>query len=280
MDKILVSTALISYNQEEFVKRTLSGILSQKLNGRHEVVCGDDTSTDNTGLIIEDFASDLRVRVLESESNLGMHGNWARTIEACDGKYIAICEGDDVWIDPEKLQKQIDLLERNPSASACFANANIIDNEGKIGEYPYVVEPYSILDAKDFFALNYNPIPTCTLVFRNDAFSGFPKEYYNSPFADWILHTLLIQYGPYVYLPEFTSSYRQHSGGVWTGIAEEKQLINKLKAIEIIRSIISEEYLNQVVEAYKKQLDKLLYFYRDRKKWGNYLSTWIKLKIA
>ena len=92
MDKILVSTALISYNQEAFVKRTLSGILSQKLKGRHEVVCGDDASTDNTGLIIEDFASDLRVRVLESESNLGMHGNWARTIEACDGKYIAICE--------------------------------------------------------------------------------------------------------------------------------------------------------------------------------------------
>lgn len=280
MDKILVSTAFISYNQDGFVEQSLSGILSQKLNGRHEVVCGDDASTDGTRSIIESFASDERVRVLAPERNLGMHGNWARTLEACDGKYVAICEGDDVWIDSEKLQKQVDLLESNPSASACFSNANIIDNDGKIGEFLYVMESFSILEAKEFFTLNYNPIPTCTVVFRKDAFSGFPKEYYSSPFADWILHTLLMQIGPYVYLPEVTSSYRQHSGGVWTGIAEETQLINKLKAIEIIRSIISEKHLDQVVEAYKKQLDKLLYFYRDQKKWGNYLTTWIKLKTA
>lgn len=280
MDNILVSTALISYNQQQFVEQTLSGILSQKLNGRHEVVCGDDASTDDTRTIIEGNTSDERVRVLAPESNLGMHGNWARTIEACDGKYIAICEGDDVWIDPQKLQKQVDLLESNPNASACFSNANIIDNNGKIGEYLYVVEPYSILKPADFFTLNFNPIPTCTVVFRKDLFSGFPAEYYNSPFADWILHTLLMQQGPFVYLPEVTSSYRQHSGGVWTGIAEERQLTNKLKAIQIIKSIVSEKYLSQVLQAYKNQLDKLLYFYRDQKKWGNYLATWIKLKTA
>lgn len=280
MDNILVSTALISYNQQQFVEETLSGILSQKLNGENEIVCGDDASTDNTRSIIDGHKSDDRIRILPTVANLGMHGNWARTIEACTGKYIAICEGDDVWLDPKKLQKQIDLLESNPTASACFTNANIIDNDGNIGEYLYVVESYTMLEAKDFFTLNFNPIPTCTIVFRKEAFSGFPKEYYSSPFADWILHTLLMQNGPFIYLPDVTSSYRQHSGGVWTGIAEEKQLTNKLRAIEIIKSIVSEEYLTSVVRAYKNQLDKLLYFYRDQKKWGSFLATWLKLKMA
>jgi glycosyltransferase involved in cell wall biosynthesis len=278
VENILISTALISYNQQQFVGGTLTGILSQKLTASHEVICGDDASIDKTRSIIEGHISDERVRVLETKSNLGMHGNWARTIEACNGKYIAICEGDDVWIDPQKLQKQIDLLEKNPVASACFSNANIIDNDGNVGEYLYVDKPYSIIEASDFFELNFNPIPTCTVVFRKAAFNGFPKEYYDSPFADWILHTLLIQTGPFIYLPDVTSSYRQHSGGVWSGINEEKQLSNKLKAVTIIKSLVSEAYFSNVVVAHKTQLDKLLYFYREQKNWGRYLSTWIKLK--
>ena len=222
MESILVSTALISYNQEQFVRQTLNGIASQKTEGKHEIVCGDDASKDNTLGIIAEYAQDSRIRILSTDSNLGMHGNWARTIEACSGKYIAICEGDDVWIDPEKLQKQINLLEQNPKASACFSNANVIDNDGNVGEYLYVNNLNNLLEAKHFFELNFNPIPTCTVVFRKSAFTGFPKEYYSSPFADWILHTLLIQTGPYIYLPEITSSYRQHAGGVWTGINEKK----------------------------------------------------------
>ena len=274
-----VSACIISYRQEGFIKETLVGALAQKLNCSYEVVVGDDFSPDNTPGIISSFAqTHSRIKVLESDQNLGMHGNWARTIEACNGKYIAICEGDDVWIDPQKLQKQINLLEKNPAASACFSNANIIDNDGNVGEYLYVDKPCSIIEASDFFELNFNPIPTCTVVFRKAAFNGFPKEYYDSPFADWILHTLLIQTGPFIYLPDVTSSYRQHSGGVWSGIDEEKQLSNKLKAITIIKSLVSEAYFSHVVIAHKTQLDKLLYFYREQKNWGRYLTTWIKLK--
>ena len=279
MESILVSTALISYNQEQFVRQTLNGIASQKTEGKHEIVCGDDASKDNTLGIIAEYAQDSRIRILSTDSNLGMHGNWARTIEACSGKYIAICEGDDVWIDPEKLQKQINLLEQNPKASACFSNANVIDNDGNVGEYLYVNNLNNLLEAKHFFELNFNPIPTCTVVFRKSAFTGFPKEYYSSPFADWILHTLLIQTGPYIYLTEITSSYRQHAGGVWTGINEKKQLTNKLKAIETVQSLVSPNYIELVKSAHLSQLDKLLYFYREQKEWGNYFSTWIKLKL-
>lgn len=252
----------------------------QRTSDLHEIVCGDDASTDATTEHVENFnRSNERIRIIENTSNLGMHKNWERTINACKGEYIAICEGDDVWIDHEKLQKQIDLLEKNPEASACFTNANVIDSDGNIYDYPYVDKEFSKLDASTFFELNFNPIPTCTVVFRKSAFIGFPPAYFSSPFADWILHSVLMQHGPYVYLSEVTASYRKHSGGVWTGIQEEKQLQNKLKALYIIRSIVDPEYKVSVEKAIGKQLDKLLYFYREQKKWGSYLRTWIKLKL-
>ncbi len=260
----------------------MGSVLQQKVGFNHEIVVGDDCSSDDTKRVIDETISDYNgsanVRISKRESNLGMHGNWAKTISECDGKYIALLEGDDVWIDPQKLQKQIDLLENTPNATACFSNANVIDANGVIGKYPYVDREYSKLDAATFFELDFNPIPTCTVVFRKSAFKGFPPEYYTSPFADWILHTILIQQGPYVYLPEITANYRQHSGGVWTGIQEEKQLLNKLKALRIIQGIVLPEHKHSVRIAIRKQIDKLLYFYREEKNWISYMNTWIKLK--
>jgi glycosyltransferase involved in cell wall biosynthesis len=275
----LISACVISYNQEEFISETIQSVINQNLSCDYEIVVGDDCSTDQTPLIIAEFAeSDDRIRVLANDGNLGMHRNWARTIAACRGKYIAICEGDDVWLDMKKLQHQVDILEKNPNVSACFSNATIIDSKGIKAEYPYVDQPYNIVDAEQFMKLHFNPIPTCTIVFRSTLFNGFPSAYYQSPFADWILHAILIQQGDYFYFPEITSAYRQHEGGVWTGLEEEKQLLNKLVALKTIKLLVRETLQSSVNEATKKHLDKLLYYYRNQKNWIGYYSTWFKLK--
>ena len=156
----------------------------------------------------------------------------------------------------------------------------MVDENGVPTEYPYVTETYNLLGANAFFSLNRNPIPTCTLVFRRSCFDGFPPEYFDSPFADWILHTLLIHKGPYVYLPETTASYRKHSEGVWSGVKAEKQLLNKLKALKIIKSLVADQYKGAVESAIIKQLDEILYFYRKEKSHGKYFSTWFKLKLS
>ena len=279
--KPIVTACIISYNQEKFIDETLNGAIAQQLNVGYEVVVGDDASTDATPeLIAAAAAANPKLRVLPTIENLGMPGNWARTIDACKGQYIALCEGDDVWSDPQKLQKQIDLLERNPKAAACFSNATVINDDGQQSQYPYVDKDFGMLNADDFFKLNFNPIPTCTLVFRRSFFNGFPPEYYQSPFADWILHTLLIQRGDYIYLPESTASYRKHGGGLWSGIQEEKQLLNKLKALEIISALVEPKHRSSVGSAIKKQLDKLLYFYREQGERGKYWRMWLKLKLT
>lgn len=279
----LISVALISYNQAKFIREAIESVLMQRCAGFNlEIVCGDDSSTDDTFAILEEYRSRYphMVRTFSNESNLGVNGNWAKTIQSCKGEFIAILEGDDRWDDPEKLAKQFNLLLANPLASACFSNAEVLLRDGTNSPYRYVNDGFKDLDADSFFQLNYNPIPTCTILFRKTALGGFPELYFSSPFADWIVHALLIQNGKYIYLNECTSSYRQHEGGVWSGIRHEKQLRNKLVALKLIMQIVADEYSSQIQLAVKKQLDQLLYFYRDDHNNWKYIITWIELKFS
>lgn len=283
MSEPLVSICLITYKQEAYVAEALDGILMQQQNGfKMEVVIGDDCSPDKTPAIITDYASRYPelIKVSARNKNLGMHGNWAQTISECQGKYIAIIEGDDRWEDDQKLAKQVALLEANPSASGSFSNAKVLKENGAFDQYNYVDKLGHDLYAEEFFTLNANPIPTCTTLFRTSMFDGFKPSYYESPFADWILHSTLIEKGPYLYLDECSSAYRQHGEGVWSGIKKERQLLNKLKAITIISEMVNTKNRVLVNLAKRKQLDELLYFYREQGEKIKYFQTWLKLKIG
>lgn len=283
MNKPKVTACLITYNQLPFIKDAFEGLSKQKAETFDlQILISDDNSTDGTAAQLAEFTrshtSNLQIDLLLADSNLGMHANWEKALESCTGDYVAIVEGDDYWLNDDKLQKQVNLLERNPNAVACFTNAKVMAADGTFNQYDYVDRYANDLHAEEFFSLNLNPIPTCTVVFRRSAFNGFPKAYFESPFADWILHSLLMMKGHYVFLNETTSVYRQHQGGVWTGIAQEKQLVNKLKALKAIRQIVGEKYYAQNREAIRKQLDALLYHYRAGAKWLKYLETWFELK--
>ncbi len=280
MAEPLVSVALISYDQEKFIGQALNSILMQEFDGAMEVVVADDCSTDRTAGIIERWAEKCPrpVRILPGKENMGMHRNWERAITACKGKYVALLEGDDLWTDPEKLLKQVNVLEQDPNASACFSNANVLMEDGALSDHPYVDRDTENLSAEDLLSLNFNPIPTCSTVFRRSMFEGFPAEYHDSPFADWILHSILIQNGKYLCLSETTSTYRQHDRGVWSGIDKEEKLLNKLKTLSIIKMVSNRSYHADIDLAASKQLDELLYFYREEKYYLKFFRTWLKLK--
>ena len=111
-----VSVCMITYNHGPYIRQAIESVLMQKCTFSFDVIIGEDCSTDNTGAICREYASSHpNIRLLSQDSNLGMLPNLFRTVEACTGEYIAYCEGDDYWSDPEKLQKQFDFLERNPA---------------------------------------------------------------------------------------------------------------------------------------------------------------------
>tara|TARA_R110002072_G_scaffold200355_2_gene358091 strand:- start:1585 stop:2439 length:855 start_codon:yes stop_codon:yes gene_type:complete len=280
--KPLVSACIISYNQQEYIAAAIEGALSQELDVPYEIVISDDCSTDDTPRIIEEFAhKDFRIRVVKHSKNVGMHQNWLDAINSCNGEFVALCEGDDFWLDKNKLAKQLQILRSDEELSGCFTNANILNADNKIEESSYVNLKNAGLTAKELFSLHYNPIPTCTLMFRKSLFNGFPSNYYQSPFADRILHTLLILQGNYFYISQSTATYRKHENGVWSGIQKEKQHINMLRSLEVILQVVtSPEHKLAVRKSILRQLDLMLYHYQSEKQSLKYFRVWLKMKLV
>ncbi len=131
--QITVSIFMLAYNQEQYIGSAIEGVLMQKTNFRTELVIGEDRSTDRTRAICQEYAAQNseKIKLLLSESNLGLGANYVKTYAECSGKYVAICDGDDYWTDPLKLQKQVDFLEHNKDFSLVYTLKNNSRNSKK-----------------------------------------------------------------------------------------------------------------------------------------------------
>lgn len=117
-----ISVALVTYNHAAYIAQALDSIFAQQFDSPWELVVGDDVSTDGTREIIATYAARHHevIRVLDSETNVGMHRNFLRTLAACHGELVAILEGDDVWTAPHKLRTQQAFLDEHHGCPACF----------------------------------------------------------------------------------------------------------------------------------------------------------------
>ena len=153
--KPLVSIACITYNQEQYIRQCLDGFVMQKTNFNYEIVIHDDASSDLTPSIIREYCAkypELFVPILQTENKYkeGKGILAPYVFPKCQGKYIALCEGDDYWIDPLKLQKQVDFLEANPEYGMCYSNFNIYFQQTGITWYD------NFTKRPDKFPMKYN----------------------------------------------------------------------------------------------------------------------------
>jgi len=221
----LVSVHMITYNHEKYIAQAIEGVLMQKTNFLFELVIGEDCSTDSTRVICKEYADRYPniIKLLpDAGKNLGMMENAIRTTMACTGKYIALCEGDDYWTDPYKLQKQVDFLEANPDFVFTFHDA-FIPNE-KTGEKHLRIGDRIIDEIVDLKSvIIQNNIPTASIVFRNILNSkSLPDWFCKIAKGDYGLCVLLAEKGPGKFFREPMSVYRVHEGGVWSGSDFEK----------------------------------------------------------
>ena len=124
MEQPLVSIIVITYNQEKSLPVALDSLLAQKTSFPFEIVVGDDCSKDGTRAVLADYAQRYPeiIRPLYNERNLGILGNHISTMRECRGKYYSGCAGDDFWNDPEKLQLQVDIMEKNPEIGLVYTD--------------------------------------------------------------------------------------------------------------------------------------------------------------
>lgn len=256
-ENILVSVAMPNYGQAEFISEAILGVLSQQVNFEIELIVADDCSPDHTEDIVQDIIrthpNGHWIKYIKHSKNKGAIPNFIWTFSQAKGKYIAACEGDDYWIDPLKLQKQIDFLENNPDYSIVFHKVREINSSG--------IHANTILDSPDKeetydlqYLANGNFIHTPSVVFRKN-FKEFPLWIKFSPIGDYPLHILNAQYGLIKYLPEQMAVYRI-GNGIWSSQNRVYQIINTILAISLIISNLPLEV--NVKNNLKSQYDNLI----------------------
>lgn len=214
----LLSIVCHTFNQEKYLEETIKGFLLQKTNFLFEIIIHDDASTDGTSEIIKKYENlypNQVKSILQTENKYSKNCNiWSEfTFPTAKGKYIAICEGDDYWTDENKLQKQVDFLEKNQEYVVCwtdylnFNGTDFTENNFKISQQIFKI---------DFDNL-YHPYCTLSLttVFKKEAIdmqllSGLTH------FKDNSLYMILLRKGFGAFINEKTAVYRIHVGGVYS----------------------------------------------------------------
>lgn len=209
--KYLVSVCMVTYAHAEFISQALDGILIQKTNFPFEIVIGEDCGPDNTREICKEYQKKYPdiIKLNFQKKNIGAQNNFIDTLDKCKGKYIALCEGDDYWNAPDKLQKQVDFLEANPDFTLCANTSNIL----QFGELIENKAPEKdILTFKDVLAQNWG-IMTASILFKREAFQ-IPSWYKDIVNGDYALQLIVSTHGKIKILPEAMSVYRRHLGGI------------------------------------------------------------------
>ena len=223
MSSITVQIICITYNHAAFIGQALESFVMQKTDFSFEVIVAEDCSPDNTREIIEKYREKYPhiVKPLYQERNVGANRNFLDAANRLNAKYIAICEGDDYWTDPYKLQKQVDALESQPACTVCFHPVMV---KWEDGCHPDSVFPTQddvfhkhILTFDDLKKRNF--IQTNSVMYRwafhNKSLSAVYPE--NVLPGDWLLHLLHAYEGDILLLDDVMSVYRKWAGGLWAG---------------------------------------------------------------
>ncbi|MFJ7850858.1 glycosyltransferase [Peribacillus sp. NPDC097206] len=215
---ILVSINCITYNHENFIEDAIVSFLKQQTNFDFEIIIGEDCSTDNTRKIIEKYVNlyPEKIKLITSEMNIGAEKNLRRIHEKSRGKFIALCEGDDFWTDPLKLQKQVEYMEENPECTLCFHNAKVIDSNKTLvrravvpwmkNNKKYYLRKNTKYSAGELALLGY--IPTASFIYPKHLLDNPPQWCINSVAGDNVIKLITSSNGYAYYIDEYMSAYR------------------------------------------------------------------------
>ena len=248
LDNPLVSICCITYNHAPYIRQCLDGFLMQKTNFKYEIVIHDDCSTDGTTEIIKEYAfkyPDIFVPLYEDENQYskGVRGISAKFVyPKARGKYIALCEGDDYWIDENKLQKQVDFLESNPEYGMCYTKSKqFLQEKGRYGKKTFGTK----INSYDDIFVNGNRIPTPSVVCRKELMSEF-SEKFSSQSKKWIMGDLplwlfIFKNSNVKFLNQETCVYRVLKESASHSVSIEKQKRFRQGSFEI-RNYFAEIY--------------------------------------
>jgi glycosyltransferase involved in cell wall biosynthesis len=235
--KPVVSVCVPAYQHEHFIAECLDSILLQKTNFPIEILVGEDDSPDHTRAICKEYAEKypdkirLFLRDRETSQLYDEEGHylfrfnvkWLRV--SARGKYIALCEGDDYWLDPYKLQKQVDFMESHPAFSMCFHNAKVIYEE-QSESHNFVDIPEGEYKAADIYENHI--VATGSVLFKSECIQD-KEQFYNNNFffGDIVLFLTMAECGKVWFFEDVMSVYRKHEGGMMHRAFEKPENVRR-----------------------------------------------------
>jgi glycosyltransferase involved in cell wall biosynthesis len=261
----IVSVCVQTYQHAAYIQECLNGILMQQTNFPLEILLGDDESTDGTREICleyaEKFPDKIRLFLHHRENNISIGGNstgrfnFSYNLYTAKGKYVAICEGDDYWTDPLKLQKQLDFLEENEEYAGCFHSTYIKDEINKIEEKlwrAYTKNVFTIEETLSKLSLFH----TSSFLFKRE-FLLIPNWFTKIVSGDMALFALIASKGLLYFINEPMSVYRKNEGGVTNSLSLIDYHISRIELFENLNKEFDFKYnteIEAVISYHKNEL--------------------------
>ncbi|CAN5204443.1 glycosyltransferase family A protein [soil metagenome] len=259
----LVSIIVQTFNHVDYIGKCLDSLISQIITFPIEILLADDESKDGTREICLDYArkfpEKIKLFLHSRENNINIGGgptaNYAGiyTLLNARGKYIAVCEGDDLWTDPNKLQIQVDFLLLNPDYVLTYHPYVTIDSNGDLVESPEEgSQPKRDIEKKELSEGIYHPL-LLTVCFKKN-FREIPREMIEVINIDTFLFSFLGNYGKAKYLHHiYPSNYRKHPGGIWSARLREKKLLSKIVTYDKLKQYYLSKNNIELYNLYRKK---------------------------
>ena len=231
-----VSVIVLTYRHENYIEECLQGVMEQRGSFDLEIVVSDDASPDGTGVAVREMAGrDARIRAFIQDKNLGPAKNFVFAVSQCRGDFIAYCEGDDVWISPEKLSKQLENLLLHDDRDMVYSQYGKIDATGKVIEPDAKTNEIDEFKPEDLID-DHGPSMNSVLMRRGVMPAKFPKAFFSVPNPDVFILAAAMLENPAHLVPGIYSMYRLHGGGIWSGKSQlEKNLIRYSTLVKVFQ---------------------------------------------
>lgn len=219
-NEICVTICCLAYNHESYIRQALESFVKQRTNFKYEVIVHDDASTDRTAEIIKEYEKKYPeiikpIYQAENQYSKKIKITLNYIYPKAKGKYIALCEGDDYWIDEYKLQKQVDFMEKHSDYSAIISGAETLNPDGSKGEV-VLSDTNRTISVEEFILAGGGGFSTNTLLYRLKYAKEYPDFHLNCSVGDYPLILQLAFCGKVFYLKDKTAVYRICSNGSWT----------------------------------------------------------------
>ena len=251
MNDIKVSVLCSTYNHVKYIEQAIRGILCQKASFRFEIIIHDDASTDGTSEIVKKYADlypDIVKAIIQEHNSFNSNINrvYDFMLPLCEGEYIAVCEGDDYWVNENKLQIQVDYMDKNPNCSLIGSLAKTFHEKEKcFTQYCSCDYPANnILSFKDVL-MGKGQFPLASILYRKSFYFENETFLRSIRLFDYVIKVMLAHFG-YVYIiPEITCVYRKGSAGSWTNsVSKNRKKYDEFRRKEIDNYCKIDAYTN------------------------------------